>query len=247
MIRLIPIESGFLRTDASVLCDGAKGPVRVPVCCWVVVHPRGTLIFDTGLHSDLQQDPVRLGGLARIFGIEMQHDLGAALEQQQVDATSIDYIVFSHLHWDHSGGTRAIPNATILVQQDEWAFGQTEEFVSNTAFAASDFDLGHPVTEVRGHHDIFGDGSVVCVPTPGHTPGHQSLRVELDSGSVLLTGDCCYWQHMLDKDLVPPFGFDIPQQRASMALLRKLQGEGVRLIFGHDADQWQTLGGVELT
>ncbi len=246
-MKLIPIESGFMTADVNVLCEGGEGRSRFPVCCWIVEHPRGTVIFDTGLHAELQQDVSRLGSLAKIFEVDMQHDLKSAIERQGVDPARIDFIVFSHLHFDHSGGTAAIPNARIIVQADEWQAGHEEAFVSGAAYRASEFDLGHEVTEIQGFFDLFGDGSVVCVPTPGHTQGHQSLRVELASGSVLLVGDCCYWQRMLEEDLLPPFGFDRELQRESMQNLRKLHQDGVKLIFGHDAEQWQQIGQGPMT
>ena len=96
--------------------------------------------------------------------------------------------------------------------------------------------------QIDGQHDIFGDGSVLCVPTPGHTSGHQSLRVNLTSGPVVLTGDCIYWQEVLEKMLLPPFGFDHEMQLHSMRRLKALQDEdGCKLLYGHDATQWAAL------
>ncbi|MFT5209858.1 MAG: N-acyl homoserine lactone hydrolase [Flavobacterium sp.] len=241
MIRLIPIESGHMTADEGVLCEGASGLTRFPVCCWVVEHPKGNIIFDTGLHAELRSDTSRLGDVASVFEIDMKHNLKTAVEKQGIDPLGIDYIVFSHLHFDHCGGTAAIPNARIIIQADEWATGKSEAFISGPTYHASEFNLGHDVEEIEGFYDIFGDASVVCVPTPGHTQGHQSLRVELESGSVLLVGDCCYWQRMLEEDLVPPFGFDTNLQRESMQTLRGLNKEGVKLIFGHDVDQWREI------
>ena len=247
MISLIPIESGYMTADQGVLCEGASGRTSFPVCCWVVEHPKGNIIFDTGLHAELRSDTSRLGDLANVFEVHMKHNLKTAIEKQGIDPDKIDYIVFSHLHFDHSGGTAAIPNARIIIQADEWEAGKSEEFVSGPAYQASDFNLGHDVKEIEGFYDIFGDGTVVCVPTPGHTIGHQSLRIELESGSVLLVGDCCYWQRMLEDDLVPPFGFDVNLQRKSMQTLRTLNKEGVNLIFGHDVDQWLEINLKPLT
>ncbi len=105
-----------------------------------------------------------------------------------------------------------------------------------------DYVLGHDVQAINGLHDVFGDGTVVCVPTPGHTVGHQSLRVELDSGPVVLTGDCIYFDRMLDEMRVPEFGFDTDQQRVSMVELARLRDEeGCRLLYGHDVDQFRSL------
>ncbi len=246
-IRLVPVEAGWAETDTATLCEGATGRIRFPVSTWLVLHPRGTVLFDTGLHEDLIHDSARLGRLAALFDIDMRQSLAKQIEARQVDPARIDYVVFSHLHFDHSGGTASIPNARIVVQADEWAAGHDDRLVEAGLYTPDDYDLGHEVIEVRGRHDLFGDGSVVCVPTPGHTVGHQSLRVELDSGSHLLVGDCCYWAQMLDDDLLPPFGYDRAQQRRSMQTLRELRGGGVSLIYGHDPAQWQAIGGKTLT
>lgn len=247
MIRLTPIEAGYLTTDTANLCEGASGRATIPVACWIVEHPRGTLIFDTGMHADLVSSSEKLGVLDGVFEVDMKQDLGGQIRAAGFDPAAIDYIVFSHLHFDHSGGTAAIPNGRVVVQQDEWQYVHAMGEQEAATYAASDYDLGHDVQEITGLHDIFGDGTVICVPTPGHTAGHQSLRVSLQTGDVLLVGDCCYWQRMLDEDLVPPFGFDAALQRESMQHLRNLKRDGVTLYFGHDTDQWQQLAGRSLT
>ena len=91
---------------------------------------------------------------------------------------------------------------------------------------------------VDGEHDVFGDGKIVCTPTPGHTAGHQCVRVELESGPVLLVGDCCYFSAMLTDLRLPSFSFDKEMQIVSMKKLIDLQAAGVKLLFGHDRDQW---------
>ena len=102
-----------------------------------------------------------------------------------------------------------------------------------------DYDHGHDVEEVSGQHDVFDDGSVVCLPTPGHTRGHQSLRIELASGPVVLTGDCVYFESLLDDMVVPTMASERSQQQQleSMRYLASLQQDGCRLLFGHDRAQ----------
>ena len=109
-----------------------------------------------------------------------------------------------------------------------------------------DFDIGHDVQLVDGTHDVFGDGSIVCIPTPGHTRGHQVLRVELASGPVVLTADCIYFERMLDQMLVPRHAYDHGQQLESMRRLASLRDGGCRLLFGHDLDQFRSLPAVGL-
>ena len=91
---------------------------------------------------------------------------------------------------------------------------------------------------VDGEHDVFGDGTVVCVPTPGHTAGHQSLRVRTAAGEeVVLTGDACYFRESLETGRLPIFANDADEQRRSLDHLRSLERAGARLLFGHDPEQ----------
>jgi glyoxylase-like metal-dependent hydrolase (beta-lactamase superfamily II) len=134
-----------------------------------------------------------------------------------------------------------LPSARLVVQRAEWAAGFEEAAVRTGIYNPDDFDLGHDRQLLDGEHDLFGDGSVRVVPTPGHTAGHQSLLIE---GRLLLVGDACYTQPALDADVVPPFGHDTEQQRSTYGWLRGQQAGGVALIYSHDAEQWATLGEV---
>lgn len=244
-LRLVPLECGWLSTSASSLMDGASGPVTLPIPSWLVVHPSGrSLVFDTGLHHDLQHDLGRIGTSADMFEVSFSQgeEVSARLRNVGVDPDEIELAVFSHLHFDHCGGTALIPNARLVVQRAEWAAGHHPKLIEHDVYNPDDFDIGHDIVQVDGEHDVFGDGSVVCLPTPGHTAGHQSLRVNLASGPVVLTGDCVYWQAALEAMTLPPFGYDLVQQRRSMEQLRHLRDRGgCRLLYGHDAHQWAEL------
>lgn len=89
---------------------------------------------------------------------------------------------------------------------------------------------------IDGSHDVFGDGTIVTLPTPGHTCGHQSLKVETAGGPVVLTADACYFSHTLDDEVLPPFSFDVELQLRSLALLRAERDRGARIVPGHDAE-----------
>ena len=95
---------------------------------------------------------------------------------------------------------------------------------------------------VDGPHDVFGDGTVVCVPTTGHTAGHQSLLVREDDSpdgdAVLLVGDACYLRSMLDDGILPPFAHDADMQRRSYGILARHEAAGARLVFSHDVEHW---------
>jgi N-acyl homoserine lactone hydrolase len=244
MIRLFALGCGWLTMPFAGLLDGEHGRVRVPVPAFLVDHPRGRVVFDTGLHPESVSDPTaRLGDLAAFFEPEIAHEEGLVprLEALGVDPTCVERVVLSHLHFDHAGGLHALPNARLVVQRREWEAGHDADLRAKNSYDPRDFDLGHAVDVIDGEHDLFGDGRVVCLPTHGHTPGHQSLRVLLDSGEVVLTADACYLRRSLDELHLPFVAHDREAMLGVFHRFRAMEAAGARLVFGHDAAQWATL------
>jgi N-acyl homoserine lactone hydrolase len=157
------------------------------------------------------------------------------------DPGKIDLLINSHFHFDHCGGNAQIPNATLLVQHLEWDAGANANMAARCGFDPRDFDLGHKLRLLDGEHDAFGDGSVVCLPTCGHTPGHQSLRLRLPGGDVVLAADSCYFCRTLRERRLPRFVYDREQMLASLDRLTALEAAGARIYFGHDPEFWQTV------
>jgi glyoxylase-like metal-dependent hydrolase (beta-lactamase superfamily II) len=223
---------------------GESGSIRVPVPCFLISHPDGSVLFDSGLHPDVQADPAaRLGFLARVFVAEYHHgeDVAARLTTVGVQPQKVRYLVNSHLHFDHSGGNACIPNAQLVVQRAEWEAGRDPDLMRANAYNPKDYDLGHDVRLIDGEYDLFGDGLVVCIPTYGHTPGHQSLRVRLDSGEVVLAGDACYLRRTLDALHLPSIVHDEQGMLASLHRLRALRAAGAQIFYGHDPEFWATV------
>ena len=243
-VRIRLLTCGWLETDLGPLFGGAEGRVRLPIPSVVIDHPKGRAVFDTGLHKELTSDVSRLRSTADMFDVEMTQDdpLGAQLESVDVDPESIDFVINSHLHFDHCGGNVDAPNATLLIQDPEWNAGFHDKLVAAGIYNPEDFDLGHPVTKLQGEHDVFGDGSVRCVPTYGHTPGHQSLVVRTDTTEYVFCGDTCYFSKTLETGQLPGFGWDLNAQAKTLDWLRSMRANGAELIFGHDPDQWVALG-----
>jgi glyoxylase-like metal-dependent hydrolase (beta-lactamase superfamily II) len=232
---------GRLTAPLGAFLEGETGRIEVPVPCYLIEHPRGTVLFDSGLHSDTQTDPEgRLGAMARVYQVAFApgEEVSGRLAACEVAVEEIDFLVTSHLHFDHTGGHAQIPNARLVVQRREWDAGRDPDGIAANFYDPRDYDLGHDVLAVEGEHDLFGDGSVVCLPTPGHTPGHQSLRVSLPGGDVVLCADACYLRRTLEDLHLPPFAADADEMRGSLARLRALQAAGARLFFGHDPEFW---------
>src|SRR6516164_5032146 len=138
-------------------------------------------------------------------------------------------------------GNGLIPNATMLVQRREWEAGMAPDTAARYGYNPRDFDLGHQLRLVDGEHDVFGDGSVVCLPTHGHTPGHQSLRLRLDGGVIVLAADACYFCRTLRERRLPRYVHDREAMLASLDRLEALERGGARIFFGHDPEFWQTV------
>ncbi len=232
---------GWLTAPLSAFLEGERGNVRVPIPCYLVEHPRGTVVFDSGLHTDTQSDPEeRLGAAARIYRVAFApgEEVSSRLAACEVAADRVDFLVTSHLHFDHTGGHAQIPNARLVVQRREWEAGRDPDGIAANYYDPRDYDLGHDLLLADGEHDLFGDGSVLCLPTPGHTPGHQSLRVRLAGGDVVLCADACYLRRTLEELHLPPFAADREAMLASLRRLRGLRDAGAQLCFGHDPEFW---------
>lgn len=221
--------------------EGEYGNITYPVMVYVVEHPNALVLVDTGLHPELARSKEPLRGLASLFEVHLAADgadaVGARLDQSGFDPGEVTHVVLTHLHFDHAGGLRDLPNATVLVQGREWAELSDKRLVASGAVNPAYVDLGHPRVELDGDHDLFGDGSIVCLLTSGHTAGHQSVRVEAFDATHVLCGDCCYLRRTLTHEHLPPFAWDRDQQRASIRRLAAEQRNGATLLFGHDPDQ----------
>lgn len=132
-----------------------------------------------------------------------------------------------------------VPNATVIVQSREWAAAQACE--DPWVYNKVDFDTGHSVKAIDGELDLFGDGTVMIVPTYGHTPGHQSAIVRLGGGEILLAADCCYTERNLNERVLPGFTFDKEAGLVTLDRLARLRDKGTRIMFGHDAAMWKSV------
>jgi len=236
---------GHLTGDFGRLMEGGEGHIRLPIPAYLIEHPKGTALFDTGMHPDCQHDPAarvgeRVAGLFE-FDYHPGEDIAGRLVAFGRDPATIDLIVNSHFHFDHVGGNALIPNATMVVQRREWNAGMDTDAARRSGFDPRDFDLGHKLRLVDGEHDVFGDGSVVCLPTHGHTPGHQSLKLRLAGGEVVLAADSCYFCRTLRERRLPRFAHDHEAMHASLDRLAALEAAGARIFFGHDPEFWRTV------
>jgi glyoxylase-like metal-dependent hydrolase (beta-lactamase superfamily II) len=243
-LRLYAFTCGELTGAYGGFLEGESGMLRVPVPAYLIDHPKGKALFDTGLNVALRQDAGRLlGARAKDWEIDFpaSADIASRLKAIGVDPADIRYLINSHLHFDHCGGNALIPNAVVVVQRREWKAAQNEMARAANVYNPLDFDHGHEVMQIEGEHDLFGDGSAVLFPTYGHTPGHQSLRLKLESGEIVLAADCCYLKQTLDAMRLPPFAYKRELMIETLTRLRAMRDGGARIFYGHDPQFWKTV------
>jgi glyoxylase-like metal-dependent hydrolase (beta-lactamase superfamily II) len=161
--------------------------------------------------------------------------LASQLEQLGVKPADIKYVAVSHTHPDHIGNVELFPQAMLLVQKAEYEWP--------SPLGVGRFKPEHPATKLSGDHDVFGDGSVTILSTPGHTPGHQSLLMRLPkTGAVLLSGDAVHFKDNWDNQRVPEQNTDKAQTVASLQRLADIMAkEKAQLWINHDKAQRDSL------
>jgi hypothetical protein len=148
-VKLYAMTCGTLTGALANLMEGGEGEVILPIPAYLIEHPKGTVLFDSGMHPDCQRDPAGRAG-ARIgewfkFDYHPGDEVSARLAAIGRDPAKIDILINSHLHFDHVGGNALIPNATVVVQKPEWDAGMDPDMAALRGFNRRDFDLGHQV------------------------------------------------------------------------------------------------------
>jgi glyoxylase-like metal-dependent hydrolase (beta-lactamase superfamily II) len=203
------------------------------VTCYLVVHPKGVLLYDTGLNDRLVGRPLYENVLEGYGQIKFQ-TLSGQLADIGVAPANIDYLVLSHYHWDHVGNAGDFAASTWLVYG-----GDREQMFSSAARAYPWFsqyaELEHSKTKLlKGDYDVFGDGTVVVIATPGHTEGHCSLLVRLkNTGPVLLSGDLYHYAEERDLQRMPGEERTTGTAESRRKVEALLQQTGAQLWIGH--------------
>lgn len=238
-MRIYAFHCGGDRSPTAIYdpFDATPGEIVYgPYFFFLVEHPEGRVLFDSGVHpkwaesAAADDDTFVLEVTADDLVLNRLSTLGLRPED-------IQHVVASHLHFDHAGGLQFFPQARVYTNETELRFAYWPAVFQRDFYDRDDFD--HPLNWVttEGDYDIFGDGSVMIIPTPGHTPGHQSLVVELAGGTHVLAGDASYWSTKMRERRLPAIVWSPEAMVRSWARLEELERtRGARLIFTHDVD-----------
>ena len=215
---------------------------RMFVPCYLVRHPEGDLLWDAGLDPAIAGQGVVNAGA---FTMTYARSLLDQMDDMGLGPDDVDFIALSHLHFDHVGAAKQFPKARLVIQAAEYEAAFLRPDVYGGVYDLEWYgDLaGNPRRLLTGDHDIFGDGSVMIVSAPGHTPGHQVLLVNLrNTGPVLLSGDLYHFRATRRLRAVPTFNSDANQTLASMDKIERLIADtGATLWIEHDRALAETL------
>jgi glyoxylase-like metal-dependent hydrolase (beta-lactamase superfamily II) len=202
------------------------------------------LLWDTGVPESALDDPRGWSTLPKLIVYHLDKSLTAQLAEIGLKPGDIARVAISHTHGDHIGNVGLFPNSTILMQQAEYSWIHSPNGPNdnvNQLMALARKLLGTPknLQLIDGDTDVFGDGSVTLVSTPGHTPGSQSLLVQLkNSGFIILSGDVVHLEENFEKNIVPSLNTDKAESIASMEKIRQMIATYKAMLFiNHDKKQ----------
>lgn len=211
--------------------------------CYLIQHPKGTLFWDFGLSDQLAKQEGGMEVMNGAFRMTVSKTLHSQLAKTQIDPEKITYVAFSHMHFDHTGNAHLFKKATWLMNSQEKHRAHGKE-AAKYAYNPGDYSgirTGKQI-EFQGNYDVFKDGSVVILSTPGHTPGHQSLFIDLPkTGPVVLSGDLYHSQENRDNYAIPVFNTRKESIHSFVLMDHFLEQTGASLWIQHDLKHFNNL------
>ena len=238
------LSGGRVRMRKSVYLPDAdrSETIEMPVSCMLLRHPKGNVLFDTGCHPSVPDNPARWQGMEKFMTPIMPpgDNVLTGLSCVGLSTDDIDVVVCSHLHADHCGCNAFFKRASVIVHEKEVAAACKPDAVP-MGYLASEWDVG-TFDQLSGQRDLFGDGAIVLIELPGHTPGSIGALVALEkSGTFLLAADTVSLRVTLDRNVAPRNTRDPPALAKSWEEVRRIEARGATVLCGHDAAQWDTL------
>jgi N-acyl homoserine lactone hydrolase len=211
-------------------------PIEFSDNCYLIRHDKGLLLWDTGVPDAVASMPDGMVVANGAITYRRAKTLAGQLGQLGVKPADITYVALSHTHGDHVGNVALFPFSTVLIQAAEYDWAMA-------APTKPSFTPAQKITKLAGDHDVFGDGSVTILSTPGHTPGHQSLLVAVPkTGFILLSGDAVHFQDNWMHRRVPSMNVNRDQTLASMQRIATvIEERKAQLWIDHDKAQSERL------
>lgn len=227
-VTLVRLDCGEIVSDKSV----AEGGWDFTNSCYLVKHGSDYLLWDAGLPASIAGQAVNVGGQT----LTVRETVATQLERMGVTPDKVKFVGVSHYHFDHSSQAKFFADATLLIGKKDWeALTAANANPQNRNGVLPWLEGKAKVEPVEGDRDVFGDGRVIMIDLPGHTPGHYGLLVQDRGGAVLLSGDQFHQRAQFDSGDVPGNASDLAAARASGARFKALAAEHkARVIIQHD-------------
>lgn len=220
------IKNGYLECDKGfvTLGRGMGKIIRVPVYCFLVRHLKGNVLIDTGFSADFKKT---WGRRLKYYKPILEMDIVKHLKEKNI---KIDFIINTHLHIDHCENNPYFENAEIIVQKKEFEAACNPKPYQILAYPDKiGKNLNYRI--INGDLDLFGDGTVKIIPTPGHTEGHQSVLLNIDGKKIFIAGDACYTSENLKYNCLPGILWNPDKIMECYEMIRNLKN--TKIIFGH--------------
>ncbi|CAO4149916.1 AttM family quorum-quenching N-acyl homoserine lactonase [Methylorubrum thiocyanatum] len=251
-IQLHFFQTGSLgcRRQDIYMNQGLGEPFEIPVPWYLVAHPRGHVVIDGGFPAICATDPHgHWGPVAQVFEprVAPGQDCAAQVRAAGFDPADVRTVLLSHLHLDHTGAIGVFPNARHVVQRAALDYALAPDWFCAAAFVRADFDRPGLdwclLDEAWGDFfDLYGDGAITCLRSPGHTVGHQSFLVRTARGATLLAIDAADTMDHWEDRALPGAVTSVTEAVRSVAKLRAVAARAqARVVPGHDPVLWPTL------
>ncbi|HOW25060.1 MAG TPA: N-acyl homoserine lactonase family protein [Bacteroidales bacterium] len=250
-VKVYAFNAGILKIQTQLMLKDTRvgTPMNIPVPFLVIKHGKEWIAFDTGCSANAAKDPIGYWGEGIVKAstpvIEPDQEFQEAIKILGLKPSDFKAVVISHGHLDHAG---AIDNflgtsVPIYFQKAEMAAIRkiVDAQIAGTAYILGDFQHLNElnIREIEGPFDIFGDKSIIVFPTPGHTPGHQSLYVKFSAGeAIIYCADALYTLENMDKFIAPGLATDIPGAMLNINWFKLQDLTGTRIVPSHDPEYW---------
>jgi glyoxylase-like metal-dependent hydrolase (beta-lactamase superfamily II) len=248
-IRLYVFQTGSLicKYHDIYLNQGIGQDFEIPVPWYLITHPRGNVVIDGGIPAACLPDAHAHWGIAADFFKPILAPGETCRAQAQaigIAPESVRFVILSHLHLDHTGAIGQFPNATHIVQRQEFEYALAPDWFCAAGFIRADFD--RPELSWRfldkawgDFYDLYGDGAITCIRSPGHTLGHQSFLVKTPRHSVLLAVDAADTMDHWEERALPGALASVVDTVRSVRKLRLVRDRADALVItGHDPKHW---------
>ncbi len=251
VVKVYACNAGLLKTETQhILKDTRIGtPMAIPIPFLLIRHAKEWVAFDTGCNAATTRDPAAYWGeaLAKAFTpvIGADQEFARAIKTLRLKPADLKAVILSHGHLDHAGAIEDFAGTSVPIYVQKAELAEIKKCVASqqlgTAYAPRDFahlkELN--IREVVGPFDVFGDKSMIAFPTPGHTPGHQSLYVKPTRGKAFIyAADALYTLESMEKSIPPALAADLPATMQNIQWLKLQDWTGVTVVPSHDPEYW---------